>query len=134
VCVTNEVYRKKVRRPYKNQYTIVVPGFELVITVFEFWYVVRSYFTYHTRRKYHGYSNTVFECWYCRTFPTPQTESKIMHVGKRVGTVFNIGARVVRADVIVSQVDVRRRTVHPRLQENRGVVPVRASLSPGRSR
>ena len=35
-----------------------------------------------------------------------------MHVGRRVGTIFSIGARVVRADVIVSQLDTQRRTVH----------------------
>tara|TARA_B110001450_G_scaffold1256_1_gene1483 strand:- start:2877 stop:3947 length:1071 start_codon:yes stop_codon:yes gene_type:complete len=57
---------------------------------------------------------------YCR----PQTESKIMHVGKRVGTVFSIGARVVRADVIVSQVDAQRRTVHVIAQDGEEYGPI----------
>lgn len=47
-----------------------------------------------------------------------------MHVGKRVGTVFGVGARVVRADVIVSQVDVQRRTVHVIAQDGAQYGPV----------
>jgi hypothetical protein len=47
-----------------------------------------------------------------------------MHVGKRVGTVFGVGARVVRADVIVSQVDVQRRTVHVIAQDGEEYGPI----------
>jgi hypothetical protein len=47
-----------------------------------------------------------------------------MHVGKRVGTVFGVGARVVRADVIVSRVDAQRRTVHVIAQDGEEYGPV----------
>lgn len=48
-----------------------------------------------------------------------------MHVGKRVGTVFGVGAvRVVRADVIVSRVDAQRRTVHVIAQDGEEYGPI----------
>lgn len=48
-----------------------------------------------------------------------------MHVGKRVGTVFGVGAtRVVRADVIVSQVDTQQRTVHVIAQDGEEYGPI----------
>ena len=61
-----------------------------------------------------------------RVFETVSTSQyHKMHVGKRVGTVFGVGAsRVVRADVIVSRVDAQRRTVHVIAQDGEEYGPI----------
>ena len=72
-------------------------------------------------------NDTVRKYWYTTEVEVDNTvfgtvvrsyrQEKIMHVGRRVGTVFGVGARVVRADV-------QRRTVHVIAQDGEEYGPV----------